>query len=67
MGTSGGVVSAGPSGQRTAIGTVPIGTVAVGTVAPSSFTGGAMRLGGFGLGCSVAAVFASAVLAGWAF
>ena len=66
-GTNTYVVFAGPSGQRTPIGTVDMGTVPVGTVAPSSFTGGAMRLERFGLGCSVAAVFAGAVLVGWAF
>ena len=40
---------------------------AVTTAVHLSFTGGAMRLGGVGLGCSVAAIFAGTVLAGWAF
>ena len=57
MGTSLGLYSTGPSAQPTALA----------TLAHSSFTGGAMRLAGLGLGCSVAAIFAVAVLAGWAF
>ena len=57
MGTSLGLYSTGVSGQPTAV--APLDQ--------SSFTGGAMRLGGFGLGCLVAVVFAGAVLAGWTF
>ena len=56
-GSSLGHYPTGPSSQPTAIV----------TLAHSSFTGGAMRLGGLGLGCSAAAVFALAVLASWAF
>ena len=55
-GSSVGLYPTGPSSQPTAIV----------TLAHSSFTGGAVRLGGFGLGCSVAAVFVGAVLVGWA-
>ena len=66
-GTNTYVVWAGPSTHRTALGTVDMVGVPVGTGAPSSFTDGAMRLGGFGLGCSAAAVFAGTVLMGWAF